>query len=30
LDGSETEEGGSTISALLGTAILGQMLLGNK
>lgn len=30
LDGSETEEGGSTISALLGTAILGQMLLGQK
>ena len=30
LDGSETEEGGATISALLGTAILGQMLLGNK
>lgn len=30
LDGSETEEGGATISALLGTAILGQMLLGQK
>lgn len=30
LDGSETEDGGTTISALLGTAILGQMLLGNK
>jgi hypothetical protein len=29
LDGSEIE-GGSTISALLGTAILGQMLLGQK
>lgn len=30
LDGGETEEGGTTISALLGTAILGQMLLGQK
>lgn len=30
LDGSETEEGGTTISALLGTAILGKMLLGSK
>lgn len=30
LDGSETEEGGETISALLGTAILGRMLLGQK
>lgn len=30
LDGRETEEGGATISALLGTAILGQMLLGQK
>lgn len=30
LDGSETEEGGATISALLGTAILGQMLLGQQ
>lgn len=30
LDGSETEEGGATISALLGTGILGKMLLGQK
>lgn len=30
LDGGETEEGGTTISALLGTGILGKMLLGQK
>lgn len=30
LEDSENEEGGATISALLGTAILGKMLLGQK